>query len=176
MSTAELQDNAEYMGHPIAPEYGNNPKSGKREIRLYMEIADGPLAGRRVKYTANTKDPRSTAYAKRDLMAAGWKGKDIGTFVADVTANAQTKISFTVRLARVTRDDGSVNEWWTVGSIGQGAIPLAKATPDDDRTVNGWFAEAEEIGGGQGSTSSTGGQPANNTAHPNAPGNSRVPF
>lgn len=170
MTTAELQDNAEYIGRPVSPEYGKNPQNGKKEIRLFMEIIDGPLAGRRVKYVANTKDQKSTAYAKRDLAAAGWKGKDIGTFVADVTANVGAKLPFTVRLARNKRDDGTTSEWWTVGSIGSGAAPLAATNKDDDRDVNQWFAEVDVPPAG--GASNSGG-----SNHPNAPGNGEpAPF
>lgn len=134
----------EFVGYPRAPEYGVNPKNGKKEIRLYMEIADGPLAGRRIKYTANTKDAAAVAYAKRDLKAAGWQGRDIATFVSDVTKAADVKVPFTTRLASATRDDGSTNQWWTVGSIGTGATPLVAASRSDDEQVNSWFAEVDE--------------------------------
>lgn len=166
---AELQHEAEYIGRAVDPEYGKNPKSGKREVRLFMEIIDGPLAGRRVKWTANMKDAKTIAYSKRDMVAAGWQGKDIGTFVADVKAatTAGRRLPFTTRLAsNGVKDDGSPNEWWTVGSIGTGATPLASTTADDDRDVNAWFAEAGDVQQRHEQTSRGGGS----DRHPNAPG------
>lgn len=188
----QLQDGAEYIGKPVNPEYGKVPGSGKMEIRLFMEILDGPLAGRRVKYVANTKDPKNTAYAKRDLKAAGWQGADIRTFVPDVTKMSESidearkdpknnaGIQFSVRLARNTKDDGSVSEWWTVNTIGQGAIPLAATGAEDDQMVNGWFTEAELPAQQQGQGTQTTPPPAQrgngNSGPPNAPGNGRIPF
>lgn len=145
MSTAELQNDASYMGRAIDPKYGKNPKNNKKEIRLFMEIVEGPLTGRRVKWTANMKTEKSVSYSKRDMMAAGWKGRDIATFEADVIAatTAGLKVPFTARLAENgLNDDGTPNTWWTVGSIGTGAVPLAATTPEDDRDVNQWFSTA----------------------------------
>jgi hypothetical protein len=170
---ADLQHDAEYIGKAAIAEYGKNPKSNKKEIRIFMEIVEGPLAGRRVKWTANMKTDKSIAYSKRDMIAAGWKGKDIATFVSDVAAAtaAGLKLPFTARLAsNGVNEDGSPNEWWTVGSIGVGAVPLAKATADDDRDVNDWFDRAGDVA----PASSRG-----NSCHPNAPGNgddSDLPF
>lgn len=177
----QLIDGAEYVGRPVNPEYGNIPGSGKKEIRLMMEILEGPLAGRRVKYTANTKDERSTAFAKRDLKAAGWQGASIKTFVADVTKMGESgaKIPFTVRLARNTKEDGTVSEWWTVGTIGVASIPLSAPTADDDALVDSWFGAVDDQQPAprqQGQGQPTGVQRSTGNAHPNAPGNGPAPF
>lgn len=183
--TAQLQDGAEYIGRPTGPEYGKTA-NGKMEIRLYMEIVEGPLAGRRVKYTAGTKDPRSTAFAKRDLKAAGWQGADIRTFVADVEKvyASGAKLPFTVRLARYTKDDGNVSEWWTVHTIGVGAVPLAAAEQADDDMVNQWFGDVDDQAPAPRQQAQEQTTPAQATqpqqtaqrSHPNAPGNGPAPF
>lgn len=184
--TAQLQDGAEYIGRPTAPEYGKTT-NGKMEIRLYMEVVEGPLAGRRVKYTAGTKDPRSTAFAKRDLKAAGWQGVDIRTFVADVEKvyASGAKLPFTVRLARYNRDDGSVSEWWTVHTIGVSAVPLVATAPADDDMVNQWFGDVEDLSSApQTQQTQTPAQSApaqqqtatRGSGHPNAPGSGPAPF
>lgn len=167
----ELQHEAEYIGRAVDPEKGKNPKSGKMELRLFMEIIDGPLAGRRVKWTANMKEPKTIAYAKRDMVAAGWQGKDVNTFVTDVVAATASgrKLPFVVRLAsNGVREDGSPNEWWTVGSIGTGATPLVPTSSDDDSKMNSWFAEAGDI---PTRTEQSAGRGNSNDRHPNAPGN-----
>lgn len=139
----ELQHEATYIGKAALPRYGKNVQSGKKEIRLFMEIVEGPLAGRQVKWTANLKTEKSTSYARRDMLAAGWKGVDIATFERDVTdaAAAGLKVPFTARLAvNGLNDDGTPNQWWTVGSIGVSAAPLAATNADDDRDVNEWLS------------------------------------
>jgi len=159
-----LVHDAEYIGTPVNPEYGTNPKNGKPEIRLQMEILEGENKGVRVPYRANTKDAKTISYAKRDMRAAGWQGKTVATFVADVTAanKAGLKVSFTARLASFRRDDGTESTWWTVGSIGASQVPLAAATNDVTKNVDQWFSEADSAG-----------------SHPNAPGSrddSDLPF
>lgn len=188
----QLQDGAEYIGRPVNPEYGKVAGTGKMEIRLHMEIIEGPLTGRRIKYTANTKDQRATVYAKRDLKAAGWSGSDIKTFVDDVNKMSASgaKLPFTVRLARNPKEDGTVSEWWTVNTIGSYSVPLASASGDDDELVNSWFAETNDQSPPAGEQRQTQ-QPQRTTPqhsttsqqtqhqraannHPNAPG--RAPF
>lgn len=160
-----LIDGKEYLGTPTDPEYGTNPKNGKPEMRFMMEVVEGDSKGQRVPYKANTKNPQSTSYAKRDMVAAGWQGKTVGTFVADLTAanKAGKKMTFVARLASFTRDDGTVSQWWTVGSIGYSAPPLAAPTNDITKNVDSWFADAPDA-----ATPATGN---NNSRHPNAPGN-----
>jgi hypothetical protein len=142
-SKNDLVDGKEYMGVPVDPEFGPNPKDQKPEIRLMMEITEGPLKGVRVPYKANLKK-EAIKYAKRDLKAVGWDGKSIATFAADVKAAAGVPVGFVARLASFTRLDGTISEWWTVGSIGVAQVPLAKADDVMISNVDSWFTEDEE--------------------------------
>ncbi len=169
---AELQHGATYLGRAMQPEYGKNPKSGRMEIRLSMEIVEGPLTGIRVKWTANMKNAKSIAFAKRDMIAAGWQGQSVLTFVTDVkTATASgRKVPFEARLAvNGQNEDGSPNTWWTAGSIGGGSVPLIATDSDDDRNVDQWFTNAGDIQPREPDDHST----TNNSSsrHPNASGN-----
>jgi hypothetical protein len=142
----ELIDGNEYTGTPVSAEYGPNLKNGKPEAKLIMEIVEGDLKGLKVPYKANFKDTKAVGYSKRDMKAAGWQGKTIATFVADIAAahKAGLKVKFKARLASHKRDDGTMSEWWTVGAIGIGEAPLGAPTNDMTKNVDSWFAEADE--------------------------------
>lgn len=144
----DLVNEAEYIGTPCSPEFGTNPNSGKTEMKLSMEIVEGPLTGRKVEYKANLSSQKGILYAKKDLKAAGWKGVSVNTFVADINAarEAGLRVTFKARLAEATKPDGRKSQWWTVGSIGQSAMPLAAAPPSAAAEIDSLFGDAEGNG------------------------------
>lgn len=150
----------------VKAEFGTNQKSNKPSVRATMEIIDGPRAGTQVPYEGNFKQ-ESIAYTKRDLMALGWQGKTMASFVSDVTTNAKI-VPIRVRIASYQDPEtGKTKQWISVGSIGYSAPPLAAPTEDLTRNVDSWFAEVEDAP----QRSQTRG------GHPNAPGNdSDIPF
>lgn len=155
----------DFMGRIIRAEYGTSGRDNKPAARIVFEIAEGPRTGTQVTYQANFKQ-ESIKYTKRDLLAAGWKGKTMASFVDDITARVGTTVPINVRIASYqNRDTGKTQEWNSVGSIGNTAPPLAAPTADLTRNVDSWFAEVDD-GNGNGS-------------HPNAPGSSYdkdIPF
>lgn len=180
----------DFVGRPVKVEFGTNPKNGRPTARITMEITEGDKRGRQVPYEANFKQ-EAIGYTKRDLMAAGWQGKTMATFVDDVTKAGQSEkpIPFSVRIATFENPEtGKVRQWLSVGSIGNYVPPIVAATKDDVRDVDQWFAEvpdappappapqqqqpAQQSGRAQGWH---GDHP--NAPHPNAPGNrNNIPF
>lgn len=156
----ELMNGQEYIGTPCEAKYGK--LDGKPQASLAMLITEGPCKGMKVPYTVKRWDEKALKYAVRDMKAAGWQGKKIATFVADVEAASARghTVQFVARLAEY---NGST--WWTVGSIGYSAPALEASTPQMDADVDSWIAGVS--GGGD-----------SNTSHPNAPGNGpqRTPF
>lgn len=152
----------DFRGKAVKAEFGTDAKSGKPAVRVTMEITEGERAGTQVNYNGNFKQ-ESIRYTKRDLMALGWQGKSIGTFVDDVMKAAKV-VPFKTRIARYENPEtGKVSEWTSVGSIGYEAPPLAAPTKQITANVDSWFAEADDDGNG---------------SHPNASGrdNDRIPF
>lgn len=142
----------EFTGRCIKAEYGTG-KNDKPSARALMEITEGPRKGTQVPYEANFK-AESIKYTKRDLMALGWSGRTIATYVEDVT-KANKTVTFQVRIAEYTNPEtGKFRQWLSVGSIGNAAPPLSAPTQTTTRSVDSWFAEVDDSG------------------HPNAPGSS----
>jgi hypothetical protein len=139
----------EFKGKAVDVEFGANPKNGKPCIRLKMEITDGQRAGTRLPYEGKL-DERNIRYTKSSMVALGWQGKDVRTFVDDVTKAAKV-VSFSARIATWDPQDGRpVRQWTSVGSIGFAAAPLSKLESDKVADVNQWFAEVPDDSGGQG--------------------------
>lgn len=160
----DFVDNATYTGKAVNAERGSN--NGKLEIRMMIQVTEGPLAGRTIQWSANLKTDKGVTYAKRDMKAAGWKGPTTATFTGDVMAAAKEGLvfPFVARRAEFTRPDGAVSSWWTVGSIGGGAAPLTPLSSTDEDRLESYFKAAPDLGGG------------GSDDHPNAPGNGSVPF
>lgn len=135
----------DFQGKAVKAEIGANPKSGKPEVRIDMQVTEGEHKGKIFNYNGKLDD-KSIKYTKRDMVAVGWKGKDaVGTFASDVKAADKT-VGFTVEIATWNKDDGTVKQWSTVRSIGYTPPPLTKLDADKARDVNGWFDDAGEIG------------------------------
>lgn len=154
----------DFIGKAVKAEFGSDARNGKPKVRVTMEITEGPRAGTQVPYEGNFKQ-ESIAYTKRDLVALGWQGKTMATFVSDVMGAARI-VPFQVRTATYENPDtGKVRQWNSVGNIGYAAPPLKAADPTLTRDVDGWFNEVD------GPSTGNGGR------HPNAPGNDEpVPF
>ena len=139
----------DFRGKAVKAEFGTD-KGGKPSVRVTIEITEGERAGTQVNYSGSFK-PESIRYTKRDLIALGWKGKSMSTFVQDVMSDVKT-VPFKTRIARYeNRETGKVSEWTSVGSIGYEAPPLAAATNQITKNVDQWFAEADDAQSGGGS-------------------------
>ena len=89
----------DFVGRAVGPEGG--AKKGKPIVRIEMEITDGDLKGRRVTFEGKL-DADNIPFTKRAMLAIGWKGKSVTTFLDDVKAAALT-VPFRVEIA----SDGS---------------------------------------------------------------------
>lgn len=131
----------DFNARAVKPDLGA-ASNGKPKIRVEFEIVDGDRKGTRVSYDGKLDAP-NIKYTKRNMIAIGWQGKDVGTFVADVMKAART-VPIRTRIARYTRDDGSVSEWTSVDRIGYAAAELGTLDKDKIADVNRWFAEADD--------------------------------
>ncbi|HWG32942.1 MAG TPA: hypothetical protein VN650_02150 [Gemmatimonadaceae bacterium] len=129
------------QGRVINPEIGQN-SVGKPSVRWSMVVVDdGEHKGKTANYSGKL-DPDNIKWTKRDMIAIGWQGKDVRTFVDDVK-KANRLVPFTAEIATYKRPDGSVSEW-TSARMG-GAAPLNALDADAAAKVNGWFAEAQDM-------------------------------
>jgi hypothetical protein len=129
----------DFTGRATRAEFGED-KSGRPKIRITMQVGDGqPHAGKTAAYDGKL-DEKNVRFTKAAMVAVGWQGKDVRTFVDDV-AKAQLVVPFTVEVARFERDDGSVSEWSAVRRIGSGS-PLATPSKETVSDVNKWLADA----------------------------------
>jgi hypothetical protein len=136
----------DFTGKAVRAEFGEN-RNGQPKIRIEMQVSDGqPHAGKRASYDGKL-DEKNVRFTKAAMIAVGWKGQDVRTFVDDV-AKAQLVVPFSVEVATFNRDDGTVSEWSAVRRIGGGA-QLATASKDTVTDVNKWLSEA---GGSEGSS------------------------
>jgi len=140
----------DFLGRIHHAEYGViPPKSDQQQpkpsARIVFEIAEGPRAGTQVTYDANFK-PESVKYARRDLMAAGWAGKSMSTFVADIAAKVGTVLPISVRIATWQKPGGQLREWNSVDSIGNVAPPLSAPSDAMTKQVDAWLAEGAGAG------------------------------
>lgn len=146
----------DFHGKTIRADYGTD-KSGKPQLRVTLEITtEGERKGTQVQYSGSFKQ-ESIKYTKRDMLALGWSGQSVATFVDDVLgAAAEGKtVPFQVRIAEWTDPKtGKLKRWLAAGSIGYEAPPLNAPTDDMNRRVDQWFAEDDD--GGHGRSSSTG--------------------
>lgn len=122
-------------------------KNGKPRVRWNMLVTEGPHSGKKASYSGKL-DPENIKWTKRDMIAIGWQGRDVRTFVADVAAADRT-LPFVAEIASFERD-GKVSQWTSARSIGFAAAPLSPLAKDKVADVNSWFADAGEIGGGGG--------------------------
>lgn len=128
------------QGKVIDAELG---KSGKMRVRWNLVVLDdGPHKGKVASYSGKL-DPENIKFTKRDMIAAGWLGKDVRTFADDVKQAARI-VPFTAEIASFKRDDGSVSEW-TAARMGSVAKPLEQLDSDEVRKVNEWFANAGDL-------------------------------
>ncbi len=127
-------------GFAIDPEIGVDG-SGHARVRWSMEVTEGPHKGKLAKYSGKL-NPDNLRYTKRDMLAVGWQGKDVQTFVADVKA-AKKVITFTAEIAEY---NGST---WTSARIG-GVAPLGQMDTDKQRALNRAMADiADDTGGSE---------------------------
>jgi len=127
------------IGKPVNVEFGAD-NGGKPRVRWEMEATEGEHKGKRANYSGKL-DPENIKWTKRDMIAIGWQGKDVRTFVDDVKAKIGT-VPFVAEIARFERD-GKVSEWTSAKMTG--ALPLAALDKDKLDDVNSWFREAGDI-------------------------------
>lgn len=144
---AQLFEETGLNGKAVDVEFGAN-KDGKPEVKWNMEVVDGPHAGKKASYKGKL-DAEQIKWTKRDMIAIGWKGQDVRTFVEDVKSANKT-VTFDAEIARWTNPRTNKEmQWTTARSIGFSSRPLDKITDDKIANVNSWFADAGEIGGGE---------------------------
>jgi hypothetical protein len=120
-------------------------KNGKPRVKWDMEVTEGQHAGKHASYSGKL-DEAAIKWTKRDMIAIGWQGKDVRTFVADVTA-ANKIVPFEAQIASTTyADSGKTAQWTSAKSIG--FTPRAPGVLEDSKLddMNKWFAEAPAIG------------------------------
>jgi hypothetical protein len=134
----------DFHGRAIKAEYGTK-KNGTPQCRVVLEITSkGEGKGCHVQWAGNFKS-ESIKYTKRDMVALGWQGKTVGTFVDDVMADPK-EVPFQVRIAEWTDPaTGKLKRWLSAGSIGYEPMPLNAPTSDTTRSVDSWFAEAGDV-------------------------------
>lgn len=132
--------NGNCIGRPVNVEFGAD-NNKKPRVRWEMEATDGEHRGKRASYSGKL-DPDNIKWTKRDMIAIGWKGKDVRTFLDDVKAQTGT-VPFIAEVARFERDDGTVSEWTSAKMTG--ALPLAALDADKVANVNKWFADAGDV-------------------------------
>lgn len=117
---------------------------GKMKVRIELEIADGPRAGRRVSYDGKL-DADNIKWTKLDMVGCGWKGKDVRTFVSDVMSSGKV-IAGQARIASYTYpDSGKLKEWVAAERLGRAPAVTAEPLNDDQyKDVNAWFAEVPD--------------------------------
>lgn len=134
---AQLFEGTFKQGRVVDAEIG---KSGKKSVRWGLVVVDdGAHQGKIARYSGKL-DAESIKFTKRDMMAIGWQGKDVRTFVDDV-AKANKLVPFSAEIATFKRDDGSIAEW-TAARMGGVGKPLQQFDSDETRQVNQMFAEA----------------------------------
>lgn len=133
----------ECFGRVSNPEIGPDGK-GKPRVRWDMIVTDGEHKGKRASYSGKL-DPDNIKFTKRDMMAIGWKGTDIRTFISDVKSAGKV-VAFTAEIASNTYEDSGKTSTWTSVKFGSNAKPLGEFERDDYDKVNKWFAEAPDVG------------------------------
>lgn len=123
------------IGRVVNPEFGGD-KQNRPRVRWEMEVTEGPHAGKRATYSGKL-DPDNIKWTKRDMIAIGWKGVDVRTFVDDVKANTRP-IPFVAEIASWE------DRQWTSAKM-TGALPLATLDKDKVADVNQWFKEAGDV-------------------------------
>lgn len=166
----------DFEARQTKPEFGG--KKGKPFVRVEMEItSDGPHKGRRLTFEGKL-DTKNIKYTKQYMIALGWQGKTSGTFVADVT-KANLTVPVQVRIASFEREDGTVRQWSSIDKIGRMTAPLDALDADQVRDVDGWFAEAGDVGapaGGGSNGYNGGGYGGGGGQGAPPPGDDDIPF
>lgn len=133
-----------FMAKAVKPEIGSY--NGKRKVRVEMRITTpGERLGKVLAYEGKL-DADNIKYTKRAMIALGWKGQSVSTFVDDVKA-ADREVEIEVRIAEYTKPDtGQVRRWSSIDRIGNFAPPLQQLDADGTREMDSWFAEVGDVG------------------------------
>ena len=146
------------IGHAVGPEVGK--KKGAWIVRIEMEVTDGIHKGRRVSYEGKL-DEQNIKFTKKAMLAVGWKGVTVATFVDDVKA-ANLTVPFKVEIAswRPPPEDGRpLQQWSTVKYIGGAAKPLDKPDAAGLHSLDKWLADAGDVGPSASASSNGTGRP-----------------
>lgn len=137
----------DFQAKAVKPEFGADSQ-GRPKVRVEMEIVEGERKGTRVPYDGKL-DEKNIRYTKRHMLALGWQGKDIRSFVDDVI-KAGLVVPIRTRVATYDRKDGKPpSQWTSVQMIGTPVKPLAQLDGQKVNDVNDWFATADATGAGQ---------------------------
>ena len=132
-------------GKAVDVELGANGQ-GKPQVRWNMLVTEGPHEGKKASFSGKL-DPDNIKWTKIAMIAIGWQGKDVRTFVEDV-AKADRIVPFAAEIVTFTKDNGKVSQWTSAKSIGYQAKPLGALEKDKIADVNSWFDEVGDVGGG----------------------------
>ena len=138
-----LFEGSNLPGRPINVEFGADAQNRPR-VRWNMEVVEGEHKGKIANYSGKL-DPDNIKWTKRDMIAIGWKGLDVRTFVEDVKA-ANRVVPFTAEIAEYN------GRQWTSAKM-TGAAPLGQLDNEKVADVNKWFAEAGDVAPSNGASS-----------------------
>ena len=137
MSTNSHLFETECSAKPVSG--GPEKRGGKRKVRFEFEILDGDHKGKRVGWDGKLEGD-AIKWTKRDLLTLGWQGKASAT-IADDVLKAPRTVRIKTRIARYTRDDGSVSEWTSVDRIFGAPKPGEALDKRELEEMDQWFAE-----------------------------------
>lgn len=134
-----------FHGRPVKGSFKLGASKGKKVIVGEMLVTDGEHKGKTFEYQGSLDD-KGIKYTKRDIVAAGWKGKIIETLSTDVDALADSGaiVPFEVKIASWQPPGAALREWSTIRSIGGFVRQIDPLSKDDVGNVNKWFADVQD--------------------------------
>lgn len=124
-------------GRAVNPEIGVD-NQGRARVRWDMVIVEGENKGRIAKYSGKL-DPDNIKYTKRDMIAVGWSGNKVSSFVDDVE-KAELVVEFDAVIAEYN------GRQWVSARLGGGAT-LGALDSDKERELDRLLSQAGDVGG-----------------------------
>jgi len=145
---AHLISQGSFLARAVTGSFGLDSK-GRTAARVELELLAGPDTGQRITYTGLV-NAKSAPYVGKDLKGIGWKGIDLATLEADVSAtHMEAQIEIDHKNANDPREPNRV--FAVVRSIGRGALPLGKpsasALEDANQAMRAAMGEPAAGGG-----------------------------
>lgn len=109
-----------------------SPDPGLAHVTVNIELVEGPDKGRRASYE-ETIDGKSAAFARKTLVAVGWKGVTLGSLKTDVEAFIkETGGETTAEVKQLVRKKDN-STFSKINSLGRKPQVLHEATTKDGR-------------------------------------------